>query len=113
MTAWQQLPDFMRGTGRTSRMLDAVTEASLAATDDEMIYVVIGMNKHESLIKDQLRELGADMKKIRIFTQKTPPSLSGSWIKENVFWDHYAVDLREEAEINKILNQTKKLRRWG
>lgn len=99
LPTWVQLPDEHRGTGRTTRMVEAIKAHS------ERPVVVVAANTAQSrLIKQWMRTAGVDMAGI-IFTtiNSADTRLRGLPMHTKRFYDHLAVELWQRREIEKVM----------
>lgn len=73
-----------RGSGRTTRMLQNVVEASLV----EDVIVVAASRGEAKNIESMLNNMGANMRNVRVRT--IYDNLRG--MQGHMFWDHFAIE---------------------
>ena len=107
LPVWVQLPDEHRGTGRTTRMVEAIK------AHDERPVVVIAANTAQSrLIKQLVRSAGVDMAGI-IFTtiNSDETRMRGLPMHTKRFYDHVAVELWQRRKIEKVMATAQRMLR--
>lgn len=102
---WTEQPDDQRGTGRTTKMLEAIK-----AHNDRPIIVIAGHMKHAEQIKNQLRNDGVDMRGITFVPiSDSEKRLLGLPMQTKRFYDHLAIEIWQRKQIENVLRQAERM----
>ena len=95
---WLEQPDIKRGTGRTTRMIDAIKVCK-----KKPIVVVAANLHHANFIKEQLLNDCFDVDKV-VFTSigTMQADTRGLPMGTSWFWDHSAIDIWQRREVARI-----------
>jgi Asp-tRNA(Asn)/Glu-tRNA(Gln) amidotransferase A subunit family amidase len=121
MTRWIELPDTERGTGRTTRMAKA---AALASHNYGWNILVVADNHAEcTRLSRVLADLHANMTRVDIQPRNEVwtdgygrttlrRKNANTYNKEQVFWDHYALDNEQREHMQSALLRTADIQRF-